>query len=484
MRRSLDSLFDEARQLLWPRHPPSLSDRVIRAGLTGTELELAEGRPAAPSAANRIPGGLIHDVLAGKHGTLHHRGLRLKGLYIDGSIDLSFLHWHGALALEACTISGDLVLDHCRPTTVITLDGSHARWISARNAAIDGTIFLRDGFRSDRGFYGLGMSVSGSLCMQNSIFHGPEDNVAQLAINLFRAHIGDLHLYGSRVYGGLYATGIKVDRNVRLQGGIFLSRREMGWEHKSAEYKGSVSLAFSEIEGSVYIWTTYFRRFYAGGGFTLRGASCGRLFIRKEIFDRYQFNVDGFEYSSLRSITTKEWLETIGQSNEFAPQAHSHLIQYCAKVGDLSTRRKTLLQLERNLTSQQSIWSPRRYTRWLHGALIGYGYNAWLAIVWLACVTAAAAWILHHGAVFAPKSAVGQPADPAEALSWSDSFRIVIDSFLPFAPLGMKDPWVAAPSDGGQWAWMAGFLALRFIAWGLAALALLSFTDVVRNPRA
>jgi hypothetical protein len=70
------------------------------------------------------------------------------------------------------------------------------------------------------------------------------------------------------------------------------------------------------------------------------------------------------------------------------------------------------------------------------------------------------------------------------SFAFSDSFRIVIDSFLPFAPLGMKYPWVAAPSDEGQWAWMAGFLPLRFIAWGLAALALLSFTNVVRNPRA
>ena len=58
---------------------------------------------------------------------------------------------------------------------------------------------------------------------------------------------------------------------------------------------------------------------------------------------------------------------------------------------------------------------------------------------------------------------------------------ITLDNFLPFAKLGVRDLWVVNISALGQWPWFVLFLALKFLAWGLAALALVSFTSAVRK---
>ncbi|WP_280494320.1 hypothetical protein [Nocardia farcinica] len=479
----MDSLFDGARYLIRLGRPLSLKDRVIQAALTGTELKLADVRPNVPTDVNRVPGGLVHDILSGKYGSLHHRGLRLNGLYIDGSIDLSYLEWSGQLALKNCYIDGDFNLERARVTGDVQLDGTWTRWVNARSANIDGSLALRFDFRSERGLYAIGIKITGGLYMQRSTFIGPEDVTYRMAIELFRSSIGDLFLSGSKVVGGMYASGIIVERNARMQGTVFSCRKSLGWSHTGTDYKGALSLANCEIKGTLYLHTVALPQFSADGTVSLRGATCRQIYIHKDIFARHTFEVDNFNYDRLHGISAREWLDVLEKSDIFPPRAYLQLAKYCTSIGDLSTRRRTLMRLEKRLTKQLPWWSQMRFARWLHGALVGYGYSAWRAVVWLTCVVVGAASLLHWGDVFALKSAPGQPANSAETLGWSDSFRVVVDSFLPFAPLGMKDSWVAVPTNGGQWAWMAGFMSLRLVAWALAALALLSFTNVVRNPR-
>lgn len=480
----MDSIIDATLQLLWLGRPPSLEDRVIQAALTGVELELSNVRPTAPSEANRLPGELIYEALSGKFGTLHHRGLRLKGCYIDGNIDLSYLEWQGQLALQNCLVDGDLLMERARVTGDVGLEGTRIGWVNVRGATIDGSLALRNDFRSERGLYAIGVKIAGGLYLQHSTIIGPKDVTHRMAIELFRSNIGDLFLHASTVTGGMYASGMTVDRNVRLQGTTFTSRNSLGWSHEGADYKGALSLANCDIKGTLYVRTVALPQFSTEGNVSLRGAACKQIYVRKDIFERCTFEVEGFIYDRLRGISAGEWLDVLDKSNTFPPHAYIQLASYCTSIGELSTRRRALIRLENRFTQRLPKLSPMRFARYLHGALVGYGYSAWRAVVWLACIVVAAAALLHYGDVFAPKSPVGQPANSANVLGWSDSFRVVIDSFLPFAPLGMKDLWVAAPANGRQWAWMAGFLLLRFIAWGLAALALLSFTNVVRNPRA
>ncbi|MGN2638783.1 hypothetical protein ACTD5D_21965 [Nocardia takedensis] len=465
------------------RRYSGLEDRVVNSALNGTELVISEIRPDAPNDRNRIPGELVHQILSGAFGSMSHRGLRLQGFYIDGSIDLSYMKWSGQLALKHCHISGDLSLERARVTGEVQLNGTWVDWVNVRHATIDGSLALQDGFRSASGLYAIGVKISGGLYLQNSTFIGPKEITYRTAIELFRSTVGDLFLTESTVSGGMCASGMTVERNVRLQGTAFISRDAMGWDSSGSDYRGALSLANCEIEGNLYFRTAALPQFSASGGITLLGASCRQIFIRKEIFERCKIQLDSFSYGRLRGITAHEWLETLDGCEPFRPRAYIQLAEYCSTVGDLSTRRRTLVTLEKRSTEQLPRWSKMRLVRSLYGMLVGYGYSASRAIIWLVFVVVSAASILHWGEVFALKTAVGQPQSPAQPLGWSDSFRVVADSFMPFAPLGMKDYWVAAPTSRIQWAQMTGFMLLRIGAWALTAMALLSVTNVVRNHR-
>src|ERR1700758_5049387 len=98
----MSSSSDTLQQLLLNRSLDDMSIKVIKAGLDGTELIASDVTPSAATPANRLSGQLLAELVSGNYGSLHFRGLRLKGFYIEGDIDLSFLEWNGQLALRYC----------------------------------------------------------------------------------------------------------------------------------------------------------------------------------------------------------------------------------------------------------------------------------------------------------------------------------------------------------------------------------------------
>lgn len=472
------------RDFLTRSRSTRLQDRVVRAAQTGAELVVSDIRPDSANNENQIAGELIYEILSGTHGAIHHRGIRLRGVYVEGDINLYHLQWNGPLHLIRCTIAGDIVLDYARPTASIILDDCTAKYVTARNAVINGSVFIRRSALTESGFNGGNLTVKGALNMTGSHFCGVHQKSSTMAVNLYRAQIGDLYLHSVTSEGGLYGNGMIVERNVRVQGSVFRSRTSMGWEHTGADYKGAFSLAGSVVKSTIYIWTTDLRNFAAHGGFDLRNTTCQTLYVAPQVFEETPFDIDGMFYSELQNITCVQLLTVLNESPRTAPRSYIQLAGYCASVGDLTMRRRVLICLEKRLTKAIPLSSPLRWWRSSYGLLVGYGYSAWRAVFWLAMVTLSATVLLRFGSpLFAVKPIAGQrPGTPVE-LGWSDSLKIVVDSFLPFASIGMKDTWVATPTNWQQWAWATGFLLLRFAAWGLAALALLSFTNVVRNPR-
>ncbi|WP_157110604.1 hypothetical protein [Nocardia anaemiae] len=478
-------MTDMAQQLLNRWRSPSLRQQVIQAALTGTELVASQQRPTEPESSNQIDGELIYEALSGKYGPLHHRGLLLTGLYVKGDLDLSRLAWTGELALQQCHIEGDIDLAGARPVGDVNLEGSWLQTLNIRSAVIDGNLIMRGGFHAKRGIYGIGATITAAFNLRDGSVSAPEEKAGTMAIEIFRAKIGDMFLQNSMVDGGMYAVGMTVARHVRLYGATFRSRASMGWQYADNLFDGALALASTNIKGTLYLSSPSIESFSADGECNLRMVSCTQLSISKDILTRYEFALEGMTYTRLMNIQPNDFLEALGTVRPFSPRSYVQLATYCTSVGDLPCRRRALIELEKRLTRELPRMSPTRWSRAAYGLLVGYGYSAWLAIIWLALVTVLATVILHYGgAIFAPKPPAGTLPGGAVNLGWSSSLRVVIDSFLPFASLGMKDSWVAAPSDWGQWAWMFIFLLLRFLAWGLAALALLSFTGVVRNPRA
>ncbi|MFV8049445.1 hypothetical protein [Mycobacterium sp. 48b] len=469
--------------MLLRKKAATLADRVIEAANHGVPLTLTDHRPTYAHSGNTIAASVVHDAVTGEKKSLHRRGLQLAGFYIDGDVDLSFLSWQGQLSLVNCYINGSVILDYARPVGEIRLDGSMVRRVSARSATIDGNFFLRDGFHADEGIYAIGLTVKNSISMRHARIVAPREPATRMAVEIFRGRFGDVFLHHATFEGGIYAAGITVERNIRLQASRLTSRTEMGWPHNGAEFKGAVTLAGSEVKGSIYLSTASTRnQLIANDAISLSATNCNQVFLDAELLTACAFHIDGFRYSRLRGIEGAQLLQWLNSHKTVQRNAYTQLAEHCRNVGDLSCQRKVLLSLERKITQNLPRWSPTRLMRSLHDGLIGYGYLASKAIPWLLMTVALASVVIHSGRQFVyyrPRNAGGTLSQTRP--NWHDSFAITIDNFLPFASLGVKESWVVILDTLQQWPWFLVFLLLKFAAWALAALALVSFTSAVRK---
>ncbi|WP_313676820.1 hypothetical protein [Mycolicibacterium sp.] len=461
----------------------SLVDQVFDAARKGVALEIASERPNLSLEGNTVPASIIHDALAGEVIPLHRRGLTLRGLFIAGDVDLSYLQWHGQLSLLNCRIDGEIVLDHSKPMGEVRFDGSCTKRVSARSAAIDGNFFMRDGFCSKEGIYAIGLRVSNSFSLRRSQICGPEDMSTRMAIEIFRGNFGDVFFQNSDIRGGVYAAGITVERNFRIQGSKIRSRSAMGWRHTGVEFKGAITLAGSEVKGSIYLSTESTKSpNLVDGPISLSSASCRQLFVHEELLDRSTIDLDGLTYKRLRGVNVESLLKHLNSQENIQRQAYVILSEYARSVGNPAASRNIMFDLERRTTSKLPIWSRQRMTRAIYGASVGYGYRVYLSVPWLGATIVLAAVVIHSGKRFMfPKNEALNGRFVDNRPDWHESFTVTLDNFLPFASMGVRDSWAVHITTLEQWPYLALFLMLKFFAWGLAALALVSFTSSARK---
>jgi hypothetical protein len=459
----------------------ALERQLLVSARDGAELVVNGNVPS-----DVIRGHVVRDALAGVFAPLHQRGLRARGLRIDGDLDLSHLRWEGELSLIECHISGGMILDYARPVGKICMDRSHVQSLSATGAVIEGSLLLRDGFTVDDGIYALGIRVSDSFNMRRARIVGPVAKPTRQAVELFRANLGDLFLTHAQVDGGVYAAGMSVARNARFHGATIRSRASLGWEDKS-EFRGALTIAGSEIKGSLYLCTATTRDTTRHVGLVrLNSMACRGLFFYQGSLDDTELELDGLRYLRLGGVSPEQFLSILERGKKFHPQPYVQLANYCDVIGQVTIKRRVLVALERRLTHQLPRWSPGRLLRQLHGAFVGYGYRASLAFPWLLLTIVLSVLLLRwHGGFFIEKPLAGGALQTFHdnVLPWSDAIGVTFDNLLPFASLGIKDQWVGYPQSAAEWSWLVLFLVLKFGAWGLVALALASITGVIRKSR-
>lgn len=326
----------------------------------------------------------------------------------------------------------------------------------------------------------LNHATNGS--MRGSHITAPVDRPTRMAVELFRAHVGDLFLNRAVFDGGVYATSITVARNVRIAGSTFRSRASIGWEVAGPDFKGALTLANSDIRGSLRMSpVSTGSPIHFVGPVTLSGASCKQLVVSKETLESCEsVDLEGLDYQRLSHISAVELLDFLETCPDIYPQAYAGLAAYCQSAGDVATRRRALIALERRRTRS----APRLSLRWaggmLHNVLVGYCYRPGRALPWLLAVLIGAVLLVHDHGEFLIRKSMSPPPESA-LTSWSEAVQYVLDSLLPFANLGTKDLWLIQADSAGELGWLIGFMMLKFLAWGLAALSLLSFTAVVRK---
>jgi hypothetical protein len=245
-----------------------------------------------------------------------------------------------------------------------------------------------------------------------------------------------------------------VARHVRIQGSFLISRESLGWQTGGPDFKGALTLAGSEINGSLYMSTASRGGFDAKGPISLRSTSCKQLFVHEEVL-HHDIDLEGLTYTRLRGVTPVQLLNKLRKYPSPCPQAHVQLAHYCQTIGEIKTRKEVLIALEKSLTRALPFLSLTRFLRSLHGLFVGYGYRAARAIPWLILSIILSSWLIHtHGGLLISKASPGgQISAQAANFSWFESFRFAVDNFLPFASLGVKESWTIKASSLSESVW-------------------------------
>ena len=400
--------------------------------------------------------------------------MRLRGVTIDGDLNLEHLDWAGPLEFQECTIQGDVRMAHLRLQGRVRLVGSTVEMVTLNYAVINGGVQC-SGLEARRGLFALGCEITGALTLQGAELSAPVEDERQnrAALDLYRAKVGDFYGGRIRLLGGLYAIGATFGRNVRLPGAEIWSRAELGLRQGPDSGDG-LDLAAAHIDSTLYLFTsTSGPLVMHGGTIRLTNATCRNFRVsREQLVPGMQ--LEGFEYRVAGPVTEAELLDGLDAQEPAPRRAYAQLAILAASRGNSSIKKRAMLHQQHRLLTATPSWSSARLRHHLFGWLAGYGYAPGRALIWLiGCLVASTA------VVRGMSRWIRLPS--GETLtSWAQAAAFTVDQIAPFSASGYADQWTIAPHGAFAWAMLYSFDALKLAAWALAALALAAVTGLVR----
>lgn len=193
---------------------------------TGAPLDPLGDRPNADlrlmweSAQADLPGvpaDVIRSSLLNAGETADPNGLSLRGLRVEGDLDLNFATLEYPLRMSMVHMDGDLMLTSFRGTDV------HLSEVSLRSLKMDQV-------RIENSFLGWKLTTDGNVQARGGVFGSFElfdstirpKGPSQVAVNVPLANVpGNFSLRGSRLHGELYGVG------VQIAGSLILSDSEI-----------------------------------------------------------------------------------------------------------------------------------------------------------------------------------------------------------------------------------------------------------------
>ena len=156
--------------------PPSAAEAALLAACQSGELAVAgPDLPANRRSRNRrVRAGLIRFLLLG--GDADHRphpkGVRLKGAWLDGALDLQSCATQLDLRLAGCLLPQRAVLRGARLGGLYLPGCRAAQGLDLQGARFAGSVFLRDGFHASGEVNLVGACITGQLGCDGGRFDG------------------------------------------------------------------------------------------------------------------------------------------------------------------------------------------------------------------------------------------------------------------------------------------------------------------------
>lgn len=504
--------------------------RLVADCAAGERITVGNGElPQEESAAVAVRAGLLRVLLTGSDPgiSLHDKGLRLRGAWIKGALDLQGAEIASDLSLTACRLAEPIEMVNARLRGLF-LSGCAMRGLAADNARFDGALFLRAGTSVD-GEIGLaGARIAGDLQLCDIALTSP----GQDAIFAASMHVegsvflgnypysngetslvadGALFLASATIANDLFVTNCAVSPKAEAQGEqVFQATEEHGADM-------ALSLARARIGGILYFQGNQI----AGGIVSLAGARAARFKDEPEgPGASYPLRLDGFTYDDFsRHADTGvkarlAWLERRPPDTGFTAQPYEQLARVLDHLGHRRDARTVRMRKERILRyeSRRKIMNPAwKLAIWgvdsIMRLAVGYGYRPGrvlaLAVVLIAGLglffqktweagdmTPNAAPILvsrgwieatethpdHPAAHWASKGAAGQDFETFQA------FAYAADITIPIVNLGQESAWAPSTSRSawGRAGWWVRWFA-KAAGWLVTALGAAAVTGMVRH---
>jgi hypothetical protein len=197
--------------------------------------------------------------------------------------------------------------------------------------------------------------------------------------------------------------------------------------------------------------------------------------------------VDGLTYAGVpKQVSAKDWLDLLRTASpSYAAQPYQQLAAgYRAQGDERQVREILMAQRDDQLTRTQPRprW-PERLWGQITKATLGYGYQPWRALLFLAgimTISCLLAWALgSHGAL----AQTDKTATPGKPCTVIQQISVGLDLNLPVGTsVARTDCDLTGNSTSATAAWLtATSWVLRLLAWAFAALFIAGFTSAVRK---
>lgn len=483
--------------------------------------------PEADDPETSLRAALLRLLLVAPDSPLSEKGLRIRGAWIAGVLDLQGVDCPHDLSLAQCHVDTPIGMVNARLRGVY-LSGCWLAGIEADNARFDGAFFLR----SDSVLKGelslAGARVSGDLQLVDVVFEATGQDAV---------FAPSLSVEGSVFLGNYpYSNGLST---LQSKGALFLSSLQAGHDvfvshcaispnpdtvnepvFDGSEEHGTeiaLSLARARIGGILYFRDNQI----AGGVVNLAGAEAARLNDEPAgPGATYPVRLDGFRYSDFArhadiDVQARlDWLDRRPRDTPFTAQPYEQLARVLRDMGHREDARRVLMQKEQRLRAEAraEMTSPlRRGAAAVRDALlnwtVGYGYRAArvlaLAVVLIlglgvfydavwragdmtpnaAPILVSAGWVAatqshpaNPGAFWSQKGQAGQ--------DWEtfNGFAYAADLVIPIVTLGQESAWAPSTSRSplGRVGWWLRWFA-KALGWIITALGAAAVTGAVRQ---
>lgn len=199
--------------------------KLLAACRLGEFAKIAEVRPEAATDNNTVRAAFLRFLAldGDKQAPVHEHGVKLKGAWVEGVLDLEGAHVPSSLTLHCCHFSDEPQLLHSHIYGLLSLAGSHVNGLKADGMICDGGVFLRDGFTALGQVCLLGAQIGGALSFRRAKLDGKDGDALVCDEAVIKGSVllrdgfsanGQVRLLGAQVNGNLDCSGAKLDAKV------------------------------------------------------------------------------------------------------------------------------------------------------------------------------------------------------------------------------------------------------------------------------